>query len=85
MSETSKREQFRNYVEDSGVVDSMTRVIASMYDQFENGIDALTYLKQHFGRPEGYDANQLKAENEKLKGDIAELESRIAALKGSQK
>ena len=72
------REEFRRYLEASGLMDSITRVLSKIYDEHENGIDPMQYLKDHLGCPAGVDANKLRKENEELRNSIRALEQQIA-------
>ncbi|KAG7248249.1 hypothetical protein CRUP_018917 [Coryphaenoides rupestris] len=62
----SKREQFRRYLEKGGVMDSLTGVLASLYEQPEKPPNALDFLKQHLG-VEGEETQALRLELAKLR------------------
>ena len=76
-----KREIFRRYLEDSGMFDSITKVLAHLYDNFDSSVDPLQYVKDHLGNPEGANVEELKAKNASLKQEVEQLEARLQALK----
>jgi len=79
----SKREEFRKYLEKSGVVDSLTKVLVSLYEEPEKPSSAVDFLKQHIGGapPESADVETLKLEVSQLKEKNKELEDEVVALK----
>merc|ERR1711976_402103 len=83
----SKREEFRKYLEKSGVLDSLTKVLVGLYEEPEKPNNALDFLKQHLGAggPESADSEALKLditemrqENERLLEEINELKQKLA-------
>ena len=78
----NKREAFRKYLDDGGVLDSLTRVLVALYEEPENPEDALEYIKQFLGSPQGVDVESLQKENEELEQKVAELKERLAELQG---
>lgn len=80
----NKREAFRKYLDDGGVLDSLTRVLVALYEEPENPEDALEYIKQFLGSPQGVDVESLEKENEELTQKVAELKARLAELQGEQ-
>ncbi|XP_047460296.1 C-Myc-binding protein [Mugil cephalus] len=62
-SET-KREQFRRYLEKSGVLDTITSVLVALYEEANKPDDALDFIKLHLGAtgPEPVDAQALRME-----------------------
>lgn len=77
------REEFRKYLEETGLTDSITRVLAHLYDDFDNKPNPLQYLKQHLGCPPGVDAKELRRENEELRREIARLQAEIDRKKSA--
>ncbi|KAM8846579.1 C-Myc-binding protein [Synchiropus splendidus] len=83
----SRREQFRKYLEKGGVVDGLTNVLVTMYEQPEKPADPLEFLKTHLGvalgdeelQQEVHDLRQrcecLEAENKRLKTRLQEYEA----------
>merc|ERR1712170_208459 len=83
----SKREEFRKYLEKSGVLDSLTKVLVGLYEEPEKPNNALDFLKQHLGAggPESADTEalklevtELKQENERLMEENNELKQKLA-------
>jgi hypothetical protein len=44
----SKREEFRKYLERAGVMDALTKVLVSLYEEAEKPDDALEYPSVHY-------------------------------------
>ena len=62
----AKKEEFRKYLERSGVIDSLTKVLVGLYEEPEKPANALDFIKMTLGAPTGVDVDALKAENEQL-------------------
>ncbi|OHT17046.1 C-Myc-binding protein like protein [Tritrichomonas foetus] len=77
----NKREAFRKYLDNGGVLDSLTRVLVALYEEPENPEDALEYIKQFLGSPNGVDVESLQKENEELEQQVATLKERVTELK----
>ncbi|TDH03815.1 hypothetical protein EPR50_G00145970 [Perca flavescens] len=60
----SKREQFRRYLEKSGVLDAITSVLVTLYEENDKPNNALDFIKLHLGAsaPEPADAVALRME-----------------------
>ncbi|XP_030268445.1 C-Myc-binding protein [Sparus aurata] len=60
----SKREQFRRYLEKSGVLDTITSVLVALYEETDKPNNALDFIKLHLGAtgPEPADAEALRME-----------------------
>ncbi|XP_037548786.1 C-Myc-binding protein [Nematolebias whitei] len=60
----SKREQFRRYLERSGVLDTLTSVLVALYEEPDKPSNALDYIKLHLGAagPDPADAEALRLE-----------------------
>ncbi|XP_041842778.1 c-Myc-binding protein-like [Melanotaenia boesemani] len=76
----SKREQFRRYLEKAGVVDSLTSVFVSLYEQPEKPTNALEYVKQHLGA-----VGQISSNTEALQQEVIDLKQRCARLTAENK
>lgn len=76
-----KRIEFLKYLEKSGLFDSITRVISNLYEEYENPIDPLKYVKEHLGNASNANADELRAKNTQLRQEIEQLEKRIADVK----
>ncbi|CAI5663505.1 c-Myc-binding protein isoform X5 [Oreochromis niloticus] len=75
-----KREQFRRYLEKAGVVDSLTSVLVSLYEQQEKPNNALEFVKQHLGA-----VGQTSEDAEALQQEVIDLRQRCARLAGENK
>ncbi|CAL8249034.1 unnamed protein product [Lota lota] len=71
----SKREQFRRYLEKGGVMDSLTGVLVSLYEQPEKPSNALDFLKQQLGA-----AGEETEETQVLRQDLAKLRDQCDVL-----
>ncbi|XP_069731506.1 C-Myc-binding protein isoform X1 [Phaenicophaeus curvirostris] len=71
----SKREQFRRYLERSGVLDTLTKVLVALYEEPEKPSSALDFLKHHLGAsaPEN-------PEIEALRLEVAEMKEKYEAV-----
>ena len=89
-SPDTKKEEFRRYLERSGVIDALTKVLVGLYEEPEKPANALDFIKMTLGAPTGVDVDQLKAENEQLrkKSDeltlkLEEVQAKLAEAEGS--
>ncbi|XP_034016094.1 C-Myc-binding protein [Thalassophryne amazonica] len=89
-SSESKREQFRRYLEKSGVLDTITSILVALYEEPDKPDNALDFIKLHLGAagPEPADAESLRTElvelqqkcnllmeeNKELKNRLAQFE-----------
>jgi hypothetical protein len=76
----NKAEAFRKYLDDGGVLDSLTRVLVALFEEPESPEDRLEYVKQFLGSPQGVDVESLQRENEELENQTRELREKLAAL-----
>ncbi|KYN01863.1 C-Myc-binding protein [Cyphomyrmex costatus] len=79
-SVTAKREEFRKYLERSGVMDALTKILVLLYDETEKPSDALEYIRKNLGGivDNTSEIDSLKKELEESKAKIAELQSKLA-------
>ncbi|XP_065653319.1 c-Myc-binding protein homolog isoform X1 [Hydra vulgaris] len=75
----SKREEFRKYLENSGVIDALTKVLLELYDEPEKPSDAVNFVKQHFGGVQTMEMDSKYISN--LKKRIKDLEFEAGNLK----
>ena len=75
-----KKEEFRKYLERSGVVDQLTKVLVGLYEEPEKPADSVDFIKKCLGAPSDTDIDVLRADNDDLKKQHAELQRRIEAL-----
>ncbi|XP_033125683.1 c-Myc-binding protein-like [Anneissia japonica] len=79
----SKREEFRKYLEKSGVLDTLTRVLVGLYEEPEKPTNALDFLKQHIGKtgPDTADVEVLRLEVTELRQKVEQLTEENAELR----
>ena len=77
----AKKEEFRNYLEKAGVIEQLTKVLVGLYEEPEKPGNAIEFIKKCLGAPSDTDVEQLKADNEELRRNKAELEKKIDDLK----
>ncbi|CAE5981003.1 unnamed protein product [Arabidopsis arenosa] len=68
-----KKEAFRKYLESSGVLDSLTKVLVSLYEQNDKPSSALEFIQQKLGGPSVSDYEKLQAEKSDLQIKYNEL------------
>eukprot|EP01036_Dinobryon_divergens_P028321 gene28319-37252_t len=76
----SKKQEFRKYLEKSGVIDALTKVLVGLYEEPERPANAVDYIKRYMGAPAGVDVEALRAELDQLKVDKAQLQETITQL-----
>lgn len=79
-SPEKKKEEFRQYLERSGVIDVLTKVLVRLYEEPEKPANAIDFVKMTLGAPTGVDVDALKAENEQLRAKVAELQAQVESL-----
>ncbi|XP_014482051.1 PREDICTED: C-Myc-binding protein isoform X2 [Dinoponera quadriceps] len=74
-----KREEFRKYLERSGVMEGLTKVLVMLYEEPEKPADALEYVRKHVGgiMEDTSEVDLLKKELDEAKAKIAELKSKL--------
>lgn len=75
-----KKEEFRKFLEKTGVIDQLTKVLVGLYEEPEKPQNAVDFIKRSLGAPQESDVDHLKAENEELKRNVTELQKRVDAL-----
>jgi hypothetical protein len=76
-STETKKDEFRRYLERTGVIDALTRVLIGLYEE-QTVPNALEYVKQHLGAPVvNVDVEGLKRENEELKHQLGLLSKQL--------
>ena len=76
----TKSDSFRNYLNDGAVLESLTRLIVTMYERQPFPENPTEFMKQFVGSAQGLDYESLKRENEQLKEDVERLEKRLQEL-----
>mmetsp|Transcript_8294 Transcript_8294/g.12029 ORF Transcript_8294/g.12029 Transcript_8294/m.12029 type:complete len:91 (-) Transcript_8294:604-876(-) len=79
----SKKEEFRKYLEKSGVIDALTRVLVGLYEEPERPQNAIDYIKRYMGAPANVDVDAIRNENEEMKAKIKELTRTVEELNSS--
>ncbi|XP_027104674.1 uncharacterized protein [Coffea arabica] len=73
MEKEAKKEAFRKYLESSGVLDALTKVLVALYEQSDKPSSAMEFIQQKLGGP-------TVAEYEKLRAEISDLQIRFNEL-----
>jgi len=76
-STDSKKEEFRKYLEKSAVVESLTRVLVTLYEEPERPEKPIDFIRKELGAPSIADFEALKQENEDLKTKISRLQAQL--------
>lgn len=77
MSSTeSKKDEFRKYLERTGVIDAITRVLVGLYEE-PSVPNAMEYVQKHLGAPANVDVEGLQRENQELKQQIHALRKQL--------
>ncbi|XP_050309221.1 c-Myc-binding protein homolog isoform X2 [Anthonomus grandis grandis] len=73
-----KREEFRKYLEKSGVMDALTKVLVNLYEEAHKPDDAVEYIIDKLALMAGLQTNkQLHLKLTKAEERIKELESHV--------
>ncbi|XP_051143598.1 uncharacterized protein LOC127260011 isoform X2 [Andrographis paniculata] len=73
MEKEAKKEAFRKYLESSGVLDALTKVLVLLYEQNDKPSSAIEFIQQKLGGPS-------LAEYEKLQAEVSDLQLRYNEL-----
>ncbi|OVA05279.1 Associate of Myc 1 [Macleaya cordata] len=74
----AKKEAFRKYLESSGVLDALTKVLVALYEQNDKPSSAVEFVQQKLGGP-------TVSEYEKLKAEISDLQIKYNELSVAHK
>ncbi len=87
----AKKDEFRAYLEKTGVVDQLTKVLVSLYEETDKPTNPIEFIKRNMSAPEEIDQDnlkneylKLKEENEKLRQRVTDLQKQIESLKGDE-
>ncbi|GMN25639.1 hypothetical protein TIFTF001_001008 [Ficus carica] len=69
----AKKEAFRKYLESSGVLDALTKVLVALYEQNDKPSSALEFIQQKLGGPSASDYEKLQAEMSDLQTKYNQL------------
>ncbi|GBG65590.1 hypothetical protein CBR_g51472 [Chara braunii] len=79
MEGDSKKEAFRKYLDTSGVLEALTKVLVTLYEEPEKPQNAIDFLKSNLGAPTPAEYDQLKNEKEQIETKCKEVEAQLAA------
>merc|ERR1712131_45597 len=79
---TSHREEFKKYLEKTGIQEKLVHMLVTLYEEPEKPEDPLAYLKGLFNTKdvESADLETLKQENSDLKVKLGEAEEKVKEL-----
>ncbi|THU74635.1 hypothetical protein C4D60_Mb04t35480 [Musa balbisiana] len=69
----AKKEAFRKYLESSGVLDALTKVLVALYEENDKPSSALEFVQQKLGGPSISEYEKLQAEKSDLQLKYDEL------------
>jgi hypothetical protein len=75
-----EHQDFKDYLDKSGTVGYLTRVLYDMFNERDRPSDPLGYIRTYLGVPAGTDIDSIKQENEDLKLRCDELEAIVDGL-----
>jgi len=73
----SKKEEFQRYLEKSGVIDALTKVLVGLYEVPEKPNNAIDFIKEYLGAAMTDDVDKLKQELDQKNKTIQELEKQL--------
>lgn len=79
-----KKENFRKYLEDKGMMDILTKLLVELYERNDRPIgpdESFEYCSRFFSKLEGYDINTVNSEIEHNKEKLNDLQSKLDELK----
>ena len=78
----NKKEEFRRYLEKTGVLDALTKVLVGLYEEPERPVHAVEYVRRYLGSAAnnhtGVDMEGLQRENQELKVRLEKLQKQLA-------
>ncbi|XP_076297880.1 c-Myc-binding protein isoform X1 [Lasioglossum baleicum] len=75
----SKKEEFRKYLERAGVMEALTKILVSLYEEPEKPDDPLEYVRQRIGNitESDMEMDTLRKELDDAKAKIIELKTKL--------
>mmetsp|Transcript_37664 Transcript_37664/g.43022 ORF Transcript_37664/g.43022 Transcript_37664/m.43022 type:complete len:118 (+) Transcript_37664:96-449(+) len=80
-TESSKKDDFRRYLERTNVIDSLTKVLVGLYEEPERPTNAIDYVRKYMGAPANIDVDSIKKENQDLRTQVERLSKKVEDLK----
>ena len=84
----NKKEEFRRYLEKTGVLDALTKVLVGLYEEPERPVHAVEYIRRYLGSTAnnhtGVDMEGLQRENQELKVRLEKLQKQLAVQQQQQ-
>ena len=80
----SKKEEYRRYLEKTGVLDALTKVLVGLYEEPERPTNAIDYIKRYMGAPVNVDIEGLKRSNDALRHENDQLKRQIDDIRQKQ-
>jgi hypothetical protein len=77
----SKKEEFKKYLEKTGAVDQLTKILVQLYEEPEKPGNAVEFLKRMLGGGGETDGAKLKQEYEAAKQENERLKQQIKQFK----
>ena len=82
-SDNNKKAEFRRYLEKTGVMDALIKVLVGLYEEPERPQNAVDYVRRYLGAPQNVDVEGLKRENEQLRQELDKLRKGGSNKKGT--
>ena len=76
----SKKDEFWAYLEKTGVIDQLTKILVSLYEENDRPSNALEFIKRNLSSPDEIDEDNLKREYLKEKDDNVNLKQKLTEL-----
>lgn len=78
----AKREEFRKYLEKAGIMDALTKVLVSLYEEVDKPEDALSYIIDQLSLQAGLETHKmLNAKLEESNAQCKALEEELSTLR----
>ncbi|GMH36023.1 hypothetical protein BSKO_03891 [Bryopsis sp. KO-2023] len=86
-----KKDAFRKYLETSGVIDTVTKVLVALYEEEEKPKIASDFIKSNLGAPTPADYDKVVAEKDALQKELEAmrkenetLQAKVTALENPE-
>mmetsp|Transcript_71683 Transcript_71683/g.83355 ORF Transcript_71683/g.83355 Transcript_71683/m.83355 type:complete len:87 (-) Transcript_71683:132-392(-) len=78
------KDDFRSYLEKTGAIDQITRMLISLSEATEKPADSISYMKKFLGSPTENEVEEYKKELELLRNENKNLQKRIRELESQR-